>query len=180
MLTTFVIYLQDRSGILERVTGLVRRRGFEIRSLTIGQTEVPDVLRMSLVAETGEDGGARLEASLYKLCHVVRVYNVAPGSCLFRELAIIKLAAAREDRAEIMQIAKAFRARVIDIGPRSIILESAGSQRKIDALVEILSTYGILEMARTGRVAMLRGPNPASCSVEPSDFRFGEDRVQRL
>lgn len=177
MLTTFIAYLQDKSGVLERVTGLVRRRGFEIQSLTIGQTEMPGLLRMSLVAETGENGSSRLQANLCKLPHVVRVYSIALEPCLFRELAIIKLAASREDRAEIMQVAEAFRARAIDIRPGSIVIESVGGEQKIDALVEILSTYGIVEMARTGRVAMLRGLKNGSCNPD-LDFTSEEDRVQ--
>lgn len=157
MLTTFVVYLQDKSGVLERVTGLIRRRGFEIQSLSIGQTEMPGLLRMSLVADTGQDGSARLEANLCKLPYVVRAFNVASAPCLFRELVVIKLAADREERSEIMQIALAFRSRVVDICPGSIIVECAGGEQKINALVEILGTFGILEMARTGRVAMVRG-----------------------
>lgn len=168
MLTTFVVYVKDKSGILERVTGLVRRRGFEIHSLTIGHTEMPGMLRMSLVADTGDNGSSRLEANLYKLPHVQRVYNLASGPCLFRELVVIKLAATREERAEIMQIASAFRARIIDIRPGSMIIEAAGGEDKIKALVDIVATYGIVEMARTGRVAMIRGLRNGSCNSEAS------------
>ncbi len=178
MLTTFVVYLQDKLGVLERVTGLVRRRGFEIHSLTIGQTEMPGILRMSLMAETGETGSSRLQANLYKLPHVQRVHNVASSPCLFRELAVIKLAATREERAEIMQIATAFRGHVIDICPGSLIVEAVGGENKISALVEILAIYGIVEMARTGRVAMVRGLRDASCEGEAAHFTCEDVAIQ--
>jgi acetolactate synthase I/III small subunit len=157
METTFVVHVEDQPGVLTRVASLVRRRGFNIESLTVGHTETPGVSRMTIVVDVDEAAVARIEANLYKLVNVIRVDNITPRPAVFRDLAMIKVAATAESRGAIMQLVDVFRARVVDVSPDSLIIEITGTEDKIDGLVEMLKPYGVLEMARTGRVAMARG-----------------------
>jgi len=142
---TFTVYVEDRPGVLNRVASLFRRRGFNIISLAVGHSETPGVSRMTVVVQTDAGGAQRIEAHLYKLIHVIR------------DLALIKVSADREHRPSLMQLAEVFGARVVDVGPESIVIEMAGSEAKIDGLLDVLRPYGVLEMVRTGRVAMARG-----------------------
>src|ERR1051326_4081709 len=107
---------------------------------------------MTITVDTDENGAARLEANLYKLVNVLRVDNITNQPSVYRDLAIIKVATTPDTRAEIMQLAHVFRARVVDVNHSSMVLESTGTEDKIDGFVEVLRPYGILEMARTGRV----------------------------
>jgi acetolactate synthase-1/3 small subunit len=161
MQTTFIVHVEDQPGVLTRVSSLIRRRGFNIESLTVGHTERPGVSRMTIVIESDELAVARIEANLYKLVNVIRVENVTPQPAVFRDLAMIKVAATEGTRGAIMQLVDVFRARVVDVSPDSLIIESTGTEDKIDGLVEMLKPYGVLEMARTGRVAMARGAGAA-------------------
>lgn len=157
MLITLVVRVENRPGVLNRVASLFRRRGFNIESLTVGHTEKPGISRMTIVVDTDDLGAMRLEANLYKLVNVLSVENVTATPSVFRDLAMIKVAATPETRTEIMQLAHVFRARIVDVNSESLVIESTGTEDKIDGLVEVLRDYGILEMARTGRVAMTRG-----------------------
>ena len=157
MLTTLVVQVEDRPGVLNRVASLFRRRGFNIESLTVGHTEKSGVSRMTVVVDTDNHGVARLEANLYKLVHVLHVQNVTHLPSVFRDLAIIKVATTADTRAEIMQLAHVFRARVLDVSHDTMLLETTGAEDKIDSFIEVLRGYGIVEMARTGRVAVTRG-----------------------
>lgn len=157
MTTTFVVRVEDRPGVLTRVAEVFRRRAFNIESLTVGHTETPGVSRMTIVVEADESAARRLEAHLYKLVNVLRVDNISDRPAVFRDLAMIKVATTAETRAQVMQLVEVFRARVVDVGPTSLIIEITGTEDKIDGLVEVLRPYGVLEMARTGRVAMPRG-----------------------
>lgn len=157
MSNTFVVYVEDKPGVLNRVASLFRRRAFNIESLTVGHTEQHGVSRMTIVVDTDEDGARRAEANLYKLVNVLRVENITPVASVFRDLAMIKVAATPETRTHIMQLVDVFRARVIDVAPDSLIIETTGTEDKIDGLLEVLRPYGVLEMVRTGRVAMARG-----------------------
>ncbi len=157
MITTLVVHVENRPGVLNRVASLFRRRAFNIESLTVGHTEKLGVSRMTIVVDTDDAGAARLEANLYKLVDVLRVENITSAPSVLRDLAIIKVATTSETRAEIMQLAHVFRARVVDVAGDSMVLETTGGEDKIEGLVTVLRQYGILEMARTGRVAMTRG-----------------------
>jgi len=164
MQATFIVHVEDQPGVLTRVASLIRRRGFNIESLTVGHTERPGVSRMTVVIDTDEKAIARIEANLYKLVNVIRVEHITPQPSVFRDLAMIKVAASEGSRGAIMQLVDVFRARVVDVSPDSLIIEITGTEDKIDGLVEMLRPYGVLEMARTGRVAMARGasvPLPA-------------------
>jgi acetolactate synthase I/III small subunit len=178
MLMTLVVQVENKPGVLNRVASLFRRRGFNIESLTVGHTEQLGVSRMTIVVDTDEAGAVRIEANLYKLVHVLRVENVTSTPSVFRDLAMIKVAATPETRAEIMQLTHVFRARIVDVNSESLVIETTGAEDKIDGLVEILRGYGILEMARTGRVAMTRGPRPeASTNASGQDNSLEDESV---
>jgi len=157
MLTTFAVYVDDRPGVLNRVASLFRRRAFNIDSLTVGHTDRPGESRMTIVVDTDEIGARRLEANLYKLVNVRRVENVSVIPSVYRDLALIKVATTTESRTHVMQLVDVFRARVVDVSPDSLMIEITGTEDKIDGLLEVLRPYGVLEMVRTGRVAMARG-----------------------
>jgi acetolactate synthase-1/3 small subunit len=168
MMHTFTVYVEDRPGVLNRVSSLFRRRNFNIISLAVGHSETPGVSRMTVVVQTDAGGAQRIEAHLYKLIHVISVEDITDRAAVIRDLALIKVAADRESRPEIMQLAEVFGARVVDVAPASVILEMAGSEAKIDGLLDVLRPYGVLEMVRTGRVAMSRGEGSRSSGAGPA------------
>jgi acetolactate synthase I/III small subunit len=154
---TFITYVEDRPGVLNRVVSLFRRRGYNIESLTVGRTARPEVSRITLVVQADDDTARRIEANLYKLVNVLYVADVTGAAAVVREMALVKVAADNGKRAEILQLCEVFRARVVDVAPDSLSLEITGAQDKIDGLVDVLRPFGLLELVRTGVVAMLRG-----------------------
>src|SRR3954468_13818650 len=157
MLHTFAVYVDDKPGVLNRVASLFRRRAFNIESLTVGHTETTGLSRMTVVVDTDEYGARRLEAHLYKLVPVRRVDNITTAPSISRDLALIKVSATGEARTQVMQLVDVYRARIIDVSPESLVIETTGTEDKIDSLVEVLRPYGVVEMVRTGRIAMVRG-----------------------
>jgi acetolactate synthase I/III small subunit len=157
MLHTFVVYVDNKPGVLNRVASLFRRRAFNIESLTVGHTEEAGVSRMTVVVDTDAYGARRLEANLYKLVPVKRVDDISAAPSIVRDLALIKVAATGEARTHVMQLVDVYRARVVDVSPESLVIETTGTEDKIDSLLEVLRPYGVIEMVRTGRVAMARG-----------------------
>ena len=157
MLNTFAVYVQNKPGVLNRVASLFRRRAFNIESLSVGHTETPSVSRMTIVVDTDEGGAQRLEANLYKLVNVLRVDNITAKPSVARDLALIRVAAGAESRSELMHIVNVFRARVVDVAADSLVIETTGTEEKVDGLLDVLRPYGVMEMARTGRVAITRG-----------------------
>jgi acetolactate synthase I/III small subunit len=157
MAHTFVAYVEDKPGVLNRVASLMRRRAFNIESLTVGHTDEPGVSRMTVVVDTDDMGARRLEANLYKLVNVLRVESVTDVPSVVRDLALIKVAADANERAQVMQLVDVFRARVVDVANDSLVIEITGTEDKIDGLVDVLRPFGIIEMVRTGIVAMRRG-----------------------
>ena len=162
MLNTFVVYVEDKPGVLTRVASLFRRRAFNIDSLTVGRTEKPGVSRMTIVVDTDEAGARRLEAHLYKLINVLLVENVTAEAAVYRELAMIRVTATAAQRSHIMDLVEVFRAKVVDVSPDSMMIEITGTEDKIEGLLHVLEGYGVLEMVRTGRVAMRRGAKAAA------------------
>ena len=153
---TFVAAVEDVPGVLNRVASLFRRRAFNIASLTVGRTETPGVSRLTVVVEADEETARRLEADLYKLVNVLEVVELDGPETLSRELALIKVRAEGAERAAVVQLADLFRARVVHVDPACVVLEITGTRDKVDGLVEVLAPHGILEMTRTGEVAMPR------------------------
>jgi acetolactate synthase-1/3 small subunit len=164
---TFITYVEDRPGVLNRVVSLFRRRGYNIESLTVGRTARPEVSRITLVVAADDDTARRIEANLYKLVNVLYVADVTDASAVVREMALIKVAADNGKRAEVLQLCEVFRARIVDVAPDSLLLEATGAQDKIDRLVEVLRPFGLLEMVRTGAVAMLRGQQAGAEAIAP-------------
>jgi acetolactate synthase-1/3 small subunit len=153
---TFVIYLEDRPGALDRVASLFRRRAFNIASLAVGSSELPGVSRITAVVDTDAAGAQRARAHLQKLVDVVRVDDISDRPSIVRDLALIRVAADLTTRSCMVQLAQAFHARIVDVAPESLVLEMSGSEAKIDSLLEVLEPYGVLEMVRAGRIAMER------------------------
>ena len=162
---TFVVHAEDRPGVLDRVASLFRRRGYNIESLTVGHTDKAGVSRMTIVMD-GTDTTARLmEANLYKLVNVLRVEDVTYQPTVNRDLALIKVRADADVRAQVLQVCEVFRARVVDIAPGALVVEITGTEDKIEGLVDVLEPFGIIEMVQTGAVAMTRGPEASD--VDP-------------
>src|ERR1035437_1730138 len=162
MLNTFVVYVENKPGVLTRVASLFRRRAFNIDSLTVGRTEKPEGSRMTIVVDADHDQALRVEANLYKLVNVLFVEKITGEAVISRDLAMIKVTASHGARSHVFELANVFRARVVDVGPESMTIEVTGPEAKIDGLLEVLRPYGILEMVRTGVVAMRRGTKAAS------------------
>jgi len=154
---TIVAYVENKPGVLNRVASLTRRLAINIDSLTVGPTENEEIARMTICAHTDEKGALRLEASLEKLVDVLLAENITARPMLERDLALIKVAADQQNRPHLMELIKVFRGRVVDVAPESLIVEVSGTVDKIDGLLEVLRPFGVLEMARTGRIAMTRG-----------------------
>jgi acetolactate synthase I/III small subunit len=155
-LRTFIVHVEDLPGVLNRVTSLFRRRSYNIQSLTVGTTHTPGESRMTIVMEADDDAARRIEANLYKLVNVTRVEDTTYRPTVARELALIKVKANAASRPQVLQMCDVFRARVIDVGPEALICEITGTADKIEGLTSVLAPFGILEMVRTGAVAMVR------------------------
>jgi acetolactate synthase-1/3 small subunit len=152
-----VALVENKPGVLTRVASLFRRRGFNIESLTVGHTDSPDVSRMTIVVDASKTNAAMVERNLYKLVNVIDVQDVTHAPTVVRDLALIKVKADGQKRFEIIQLVNIYRAKVVDVCADSMIIEVTGPEAKIDSLAEMLQPYGILEMVRTGLVAMVRG-----------------------
>jgi len=154
---TIVAYVSHKPGVLNRVGSLARRLNINIDSLTVGPTEMPGVARMTIVVNTDQGGAHRLEASLENLVDVQLAEIITGRPAVERDLALIKVVANQNSRPHLMDLIKVFRARVVDVSPDSLIVEVSGETDKIDGLLEVLRPFGVLEMARSGSVAMTRG-----------------------
>jgi acetolactate synthase-1/3 small subunit len=155
-LRTFVVLVEDKPGVLDRVASLFRRRAYNIESLAVGHTHKPGVSHITVVMNADERTARLVEANLYKLVNVLDVQDVSEVPSVTRDLALIKVRAGHEHRAEVMQVAEVFRARVVDVSPDALIFEITGTEDKINSLVDVLRPFGIVGLARTGRVAMIR------------------------
>ena len=193
MLHTFVALVSDKPGVLTRVASLFRRLNINIVSLTVGESERPETSRMTIVCEAPETAAHRIRASLYKLEITVDVDEVGRSEAVIRELCLIKVAAGPKTRSAIFELANVFRARVVDLAPESIMLEMTGAASKIEGLLQVLkeSDYQILEVSRTGRMAMRRGhhtsrvlkalgSNPAPSTPITPDFNRKPDPEEIL
>jgi acetolactate synthase-1/3 small subunit len=160
--------VENRAGTLSRVSGLFSRRGFNIDSLTVGVTEDPLISRMTIAVSGAEQVLEQIVKQLSKLVDVIAVRELDSGSCLRREIMLVKIGADEKTRPAVLEITGIFRARVIDISPATITVEATGSMDKLNGLLLLLRPYGILELARTGLVALERGGRvlsvPASLS----------------
>ena len=158
---TIIAHVEDKPGVLNRIASLFRRRGFNITSLTVGRTAEPGVSRLTLVIDADDDTARRIEANLYKLVNVLLVEDVTFLPSVARELALIKVRAGAETRPRVLQVCEVFGARVVDLTAQMITVELTATHDKIDDLVGVLAADGVVEMVRTGVVAMARGDRPA-------------------
>ncbi|MCM3783341.1 acetolactate synthase small subunit [Neobacillus mesonae] len=154
---TIAVLVNDQPGVLQRVSGLFGRRGFNIESITVGQSEEAGLSRMVIVTLGDEKLLEQIEKQLYKLIDVIKVVNLSSNPMVARELALIKVKAEPSERPEIMGLVETFRASVVDIGNSSLMVQVVGDTEKIDAMIELLKPYGIRELSRTGVTAMIRG-----------------------
>jgi acetolactate synthase-1/3 small subunit len=159
---TLVALVEDKPGVLNRVASLFRRRAFNIESLTVGHTEEYGVSRMTIVVDSNQTDAERVVANLYKQVNVIQVADLSAAPMVSRDLALIKVSTPASRRSEIMQLVEVFRARIVDVANDSMIIEITGAGDKIEGLVDVLRPFGILEMVRTGVVAMGRGTSVAS------------------
>jgi len=169
MYHTFVVYVENKPGVLSRVVSLFRRRSFNIDSLTVGRTEKPEVSRMTITVDADRDQARRIEANLYKLVNVLLVENITNQPAIVRDLAMIRVAATHDARSHVLELANVFRARIVDVSPESLTMEITGAEDKIDGLLEVLRPYGVLEMVRTGIVAMRRGSKSTGAVAATSE-----------
>jgi acetolactate synthase-1/3 small subunit len=154
--------VENRAGTLSRVSGLFSRRGFNIDSLTVGETDDPSISRMTIAIGGGgqqsdEQVLEQIIKQLGKLVDVIAVRELESGSCLRREIMLVKISANEQNRPAVLGIAGIFRARVVDISPETITVEATGNAEKLNGLLLLMRPYGILELARTGLVALERG-----------------------
>jgi acetolactate synthase-1/3 small subunit len=155
---TISVLVENSPGVLVRVAGLIRRRGVNIHSLSVGPTENAAVSRMTIVVDTPPDRTEQFAKQLRKLVEVRRATSIDGAATVDRELALIKVNATPGTRMEIMEIANVFRANVVDLTDRTMTLEVTGKGEKVDAILSLLSKHGIREVARTGQVTLVRGP----------------------
>jgi acetolactate synthase-1/3 small subunit len=159
---TLAVLVENRPGVLTRISGLISRRAFNIESIAAGYTEDNDITRITIVVR--ENDAMRIEQlveQLAKLVDVVRIVDHTNLDALERELVMIKVKAIPEKRSDIVDIVNIFRANIVDVSRETMVIELSGNQSKIDALCEVLKDYGIVEIVRTGKIIISRGPLPA-------------------
>ncbi|MDD5614676.1 MAG: acetolactate synthase small subunit [Candidatus Methanoperedens sp.] len=154
---TVAVLVENKPGVLTRVAGLFSRRGFNIESLAVGVTENADTSRMTIVVSGDDNVLEQVMKQLNKLIDVIRVSDIPQEDSVNRELALIKVGVDSNTRAEVMQIVDIFRAKIVDVGVKSLIVEVTGDESKINAIEQLLRQFGVKEMVRTGKVAMNRG-----------------------
>lgn len=154
---TFAVLVENKFGVLGRITGLFSARGFNIESLSVAETEDPTVSRITLVTEGDDKILEQVNKQLNRLIDVIKVTDLSEESHVDRELVLIKVHAEAESRAEVLRLADIFRAKIVDVTPKTYILEVTGDEGKIRALIELLKPLGVKEVVRTGKIAIVRG-----------------------
>jgi acetolactate synthase-1/3 small subunit len=154
---TLSVLVENKPGVLQRVSGLFARRGFNIDSLAVGPTEDSTLSRMTVVVNAEDTPIEQITKQLHKLINVIKIQDLDPDEMVDRELVLFKVAAPAEKRAELIELANIFRARIIDVGRNSLTIEATGTTEKLRAMEDLLRAYGIKELARTGKIALQRG-----------------------
>jgi acetolactate synthase-1/3 small subunit len=160
---TIVALMQDQPGVLTRAVSLFRRRGFNIASLTVGHTEIPDISRMTVVVES--EDVEQIVKQLYRLVEVVDVTDVTEEATVDREMTLIKVNALNGNRPEIVALCNVFNAKVVDVSMTAMIIEMTGTPAKVENFIEVIEPFGIKEMMRTGVIAMVRGAETSHTSM---------------
>ena len=154
---TLSVLVENKPGTLARVAGLFARRDFNIDSLAVGETDDPAVSRMTIVVSVAAKPLEQCIKQLYKLINVLRIAELPDDGAVERELVLVKVGASAGKRAEVIEIAEIFRSKVVDVDADALVIEATGTPEKVNAMIELLRPYRIVEMARTGRVALARG-----------------------
>ncbi|MBN1810083.1 MAG: acetolactate synthase small subunit [Planctomycetes bacterium] len=154
--------VENHSGVLTHITGLFASRGFNIDSLSVGETDNPRFSRVTIVCRGDERILEQIRKQLGKLIDVIKVINLSEMESVERELMLVRVNVGPSKRAEVMEIAEVFRAKVVDVGAKELMIEISGKRAKVDAFIDLMRPYGIKEMARTGEVALARGPKPSA------------------
>jgi len=154
---TLVVLVEDQPGVLNRVVSLMRRRSFNIDSITVGHSEQPGLSRMTLLVRGEDSEVEQASKQLYKLLEVVKVTDLPARDAITRELVVIKVAAKGQSRAEVLQVANIYDARVLDATPNTLMIEATGDEEHIDSFLAMMRVFGIRELVRSGKVAMSRG-----------------------
>ncbi len=153
---TLSVHVENKSGVLMRITSLFVRRGFNIESLAVGPTERPDVSRVTMRIDCSQHSLEQIEKQMHKLVNVLRVSELGPGEAIERELLLVKVTAPPDRRAELMSLGDVFHARVIDLGPDALIFEVVGTPEELESFEELVRPHGIKELVRTGRIGLGR------------------------
>jgi len=151
------VLVENKSGVLAKISGLFSRRGFNIESLAVGPTEDEKISRITIVVNAEIHSIEQVVKQLYKLINVIKIQELDPANIVERELVLIKVNADNSTRAEILEIVDIFRANIVDVAKKSLCIEITGNSRKIQGIEELLQPYGILELVRTGKIAISRG-----------------------
>jgi acetolactate synthase-1/3 small subunit len=157
---TLSVLVENKPGVLTRVAALFARRGFNIDSLVVAETENPAVSRMTITVDEQDRPLEQVTKQLHKLINVLKITDLDPSGSVERELLLIKVKADANTRREIMQMVEIFRARIVDVSSEVLIAEMTGTREKVSAFMELLGPFGVVELMRTGRVAMSRGKRP--------------------
>ena len=164
-LHTLSVLVEDKPGVLARVSGLFSRRGFNINSLAVGPTEHPDVSRMTIVVEVDELPMEQVTKQLNKLVNVIKIVELEPGASVQRELLLVKVRADATVRSQVLETVQLFRAKVVDVSPEALTVEATGDGEKLNALLRMLEPYGIREMVQSGSIAIGRGPRSITAAA---------------
>ncbi len=154
---TLSVLVENKPGVLTRVTALFSRRGFNIDSLAVGVTEDPTLSRITMVVSAADVPLEQITKQLHKLVNVLKINDLDPAEMVDRELVLFKVNAPPDRRHEVIEVTNVFRAKIIDVGKNSLTIEATGTSEKLAAMEDLLRAYGIKEMARTGRIALARG-----------------------
>ena len=156
---TISVLVENKPGVLARVSGLFARRGFNIESLAVGTTEDESVSRMTIVAQGDDNVLEQITKQLYKLIDVIKVFDIPKDVAVERELMLIKVSCNEKTRPEIIEIVDIFRGRIVDVSEGAVTVEMSGEESKIEGIVKLLKKFGIKELIRTGKIALQRGSN---------------------
>ncbi|MBN9110084.1 MAG: acetolactate synthase small subunit [Pseudonocardia sp.] len=162
---TLSVLVEDKPGVLARVSGLFSRRGFNIISLAVGPTEQEGVSRMTIVVAVEDLPLEQVTKQLNKLVNVIKIVELDPGASVQRELLLVKVRADAAVRSQVLEAAELFRAKVVDVAPEALTIEATGTVDKLAALLRILEPYGIREMVKSGMVAVGRGPRSITAAA---------------
>jgi acetolactate synthase-1/3 small subunit len=172
---TLVAIVQDKPGVLNRMVSLFRRRNFNIDSIAVGHSEVPHLSRVTIIVNGTTATVEQVRKQLDKLIDVVKIFDITSEKLTGRELALVKVKATSATRSEILEMADIFRANIVDVASDSLTIEITGDEDKIESMLKLLHGFGIKEIARTGRVAMVRG----NIGVTPKEERPAKSRVRK-